>query len=152
MLEIVIRALAARTVRETTRLHPAGVISPRQARRDLDVAGYRIPKGTLVLWSAHLAGRDPRAWSDPLRFDPDRFVDATAEQRRQADAAWVPFGCGARSCLGFALAMTELTLITARLAQRLDVAGPVDVEPRPVGMVVVNRPSGGAPMRVAARH
>jgi cytochrome P450 len=44
----------------------------------------------------------------------------------------------------------ELTLIIARLAQRLDVA-PVGTEaPRPVGMVV-NRPAGGAPMRVRVR-
>ena len=61
--------LANRVMRETTRLHPAGVLSPREAARDVTVRGYRIPKGTLILWSAHLAGRDPRAWSEPLRFD-----------------------------------------------------------------------------------
>jgi uncharacterized NAD(P)/FAD-binding protein YdhS len=33
-----------------------------------------IPKGPLILWSAHLAGRNAAAWPDPLRFDPDRFV------------------------------------------------------------------------------
>ena len=44
----------------------------------------------------------------------------------------------------------ELTLIVARLAQRLDVQAIAHQEPRPVGMVV-NRPTGGAPMAVAAR-
>lgn len=141
--------LANRTMRETTRLHPAGVLSPRQAVVDLDVGGYRIPKGTLVLWSAHLAGRDPAAWTDPLAFDPDRFVDVPDEQKALADIAWVPFGRGARNCIGFALAQMELTLIVARLAQRLDVE-PTEAKPKPVGMVV-NRPAGGAPMRVARR-
>jgi hypothetical protein len=143
--------LAGRVTRETTRLHPAGAISPRQAARDIVVGGYRIPKGTLVLWSAHLAGRDPDAWTDALRFDPDRFVAPAPEPRALADIAWVPFGRGARNCLGFALAQMELTLIIARLAQRLDVTPLTAREPRPVGMVV-NRPAGGAPMRIAARR
>jgi cytochrome P450 len=143
--------LANRVMRETTRLHPAGVISPRQAAREVEAGGYTIPKGTFILWSAHLAGRDPGAWTDPLRFDPDRFVDPPDDQRALADIAWVPFGRGARNCIGFALAQMELTLIIARLAQRLDVTATRDREPRPVGMVV-NRPEGGAPMRVAARH
>jgi cytochrome P450 len=142
--------LADRTMRETLRLHPAGVIAPREAAVDVVVGGHRIPKGTLILWSAHLAGRDPSAWPDPLRFDPDRFVDAPESTRALADIAWVPFGRGARNCIGFALAQMELTLILARLAQRLDIAAISDQMPPPVGMVV-NRPLGGAPMRVSLR-
>ena len=142
--------LAGRVVRETTRLHPAGVVSPREAAVDLVVGGHRIPRGTVVLWSPHLAGRDSRAWTDPLRFDPDRFLDPPPEQRALADLAWVPFGRGARNCIGFALAQMELTLMIARLAQRLDVEAVADEAPRPVGMVV-NRPAGGAPLRVAHR-
>ena len=140
---------ADRVMRETLRLHPAGVISPREAARDIVVGGHIIPEGTLILWSAHLAGRDPDAWTDPLSFRPDRFVDASDQQQAVADMAWVPFGRGARNCIGFALAQMELTLIAARLAQRLTIeaSGPV---PPPKGMVV-NRPSGGAPMRVSVR-
>ncbi|MCZ7537103.1 MAG: cytochrome P450 [Acidimicrobiia bacterium] len=140
---------ADRTMRETLRLHPAGVVSPREAATDVTVGGYSVPKGTLILWSAYLAGRDATAWTDPLEFRPDRFVEATAEQKSLADISWVPFGRGARNCIGFALAQMELTLIVARLAQRLSISatGPV---PPPRGMVV-NRPEGGAPMRVSAR-
>lgn len=142
--------LANRTMRETLRLHPAGVIAPREAAVDVTVGGYRIPKGTLILWSPHLAGRNPEAWPDPLAFDPDRFVDAPPETQALADIAWVPFGRGARNCIGFALAQMELTLIIARLAQRLDITAADQDKPRPVGMVV-NRPTGGAPMQVSAR-
>ena len=138
-------------MRETLRLHPAGSISPRQAAEDVDVAGYRIKKGTMILWSPYLAGRDPSAWDDPLVFDPDRFVGLTAEQAAIADQAWVPFGRGPRACIGFALAQIELTLILSRLAQRLDLA-PVSTERArtPVGMVV-NRPDRRGPAPVAAR-
>ena len=141
---------ATRVVRETLRLHPAGVISPREAACDLEIAGHTIAKGTLILWSAHLAGRDEQVWDDPLRFDPDRFVDMTDEQRAAADMAWVPFGGGKRSCIGFALAQMELTLLISRLAQRLDVTPPAIEKPGPVGMVV-NRPEGGVPFQVVRR-
>lgn len=142
--------LANRVMRESLRLHPAGVIAPRQAATDIHLGPHTIRKGTLILWSAHLAGRDPLAWPDPLRFDPDRFVDLTAEQKVLADNAWVPFGRGARTCIGFALAQMELTLIISRIAQRLDIAPTSDTVPRPVGMVV-NRPAGGTPMHVTIR-
>ena len=142
--------LAGQVMHETLRLHPAGVIAPREATQDLHVGGYRIPKGTLVLWSAYLAGRDPSAWEDPLRFEPDRFSELSPQQQEIADSAWVPFGRGHRSCIGFALAQMELTLIISRLAQRLTVQPTAAGVPRPVGMVV-NRPAGGVPMTVAVR-
>lgn len=142
--------LANRTMRETLRLHPAGALSPREATVDVTLAGYRIPKGTLVMASAHLAGRDADAWDDPLHFNPDRFTDMSPERKALADMAWVPFGRGPRGCIGFALAQMELTLITARLAQRLDLSTPAREVPRAVGMVV-NRPEGGVPMEVAVR-
>lgn len=143
-------ATAERVMRETLRLHPAGALSPRQAVRDVEVGGHRIRSGTLILWSAHLIGRDPTAWPDPLRFDPDRMVDLDADARVLAETAWVPFGRGARNCIGFALAQMDITLILARLAQRLVVTPTTSTIPPPVGMVV-NRPTGGVPVRLAPR-
>jgi len=142
--------LADRTMRETLRLHPAGVVSPREAAVDVHVGGYVIPKGTLIMWSAHLAGRNSVAWADPLRYNPDRFANLTNEQKSVVDQAWVPFGRGARNCIGFMLAQMELTIMIARLAQRLDIVPITDVVPQPVGLVV-NRPLGGVPMRVNVR-
>lgn len=136
-------------VRETLRLHPAGVLSPREAATDLTLAGHRIAKGTMILWSPHLAGRDPRFWDRPLQFDPDRFL-ADGADRDAIETAWVPFGGGARNCVGFALAQIELTLILSRLARRLDLAPTTPETPAPVGMVV-NRPVGGAPAFVSDR-
>jgi cytochrome P450 len=139
-----------RVVHETLRLHPVGALSPREAARDLTVGGFDITKGTLILWSAHLAGRDPSAWTEPLNFDPDRFTSLYETRLALADAAWVPFGGGRRNCIGSALAQMELTLILARLAQRLDAVLVSHVDPRPVGMVV-NRPSGGVPATIQPR-
>jgi cytochrome P450 len=141
---------AQRVVHESLRLHPAGLIGARVAATDLQLGNYRISKGTLIVWSPHLAGRDDTVWTDPLRFDPDRHRDLTAAQKAATDQAWVPFGRGPHMCIGFALAQMELTLIVARLAQRLDLSPTSLIVPRPVGMVV-NRPEGGAPFAVTPR-
>jgi cytochrome P450 len=139
-----------RVVRESLRLHPAGLIGARVAADDIRLAGRRVRKGTLIVWSPHLAGRDSAIWVDPLTFNPDRHRDLTPEQKAANDRAWVPFGRGPHMCIGFALAQMELTLIIARLSQRLDLRPISTLVPRPVGMVV-NRPAGGAPFIISAR-
>ena len=144
-------SLAHRVARETLRLYPPGAFAPREAAVDVSLGSVVIPKGTLIVWSPYLAGRDPATWSDPLSFDPDRFVDLDPTQAALSEAAWVPFGKGARMCVGFALAQMEMTLIIARFAQRLDVSRATASMPKPVGMVV-NRPEGGAPITVEARR
>ncbi len=141
---------AQRVVHESLRLHPAGLVGVRMAAANLQLGGHLIRKGTLVIWSPHLAGRDRGSWTDPLHFDPDRFIDLTPEQKTVSDQAWVPFGRGPHMCIGFALAQMELTLIIARLAQRLDLTPTSSELPHPIGMVV-NRPKGGAPFQVSAR-
>ena len=139
-----------RVVHESLRLHPAGLIGARVAAADLQLGNHRISKGTLIVWSPHLAGRDHSVWADPLRFDPDRHRNLTPARKLANDHAWVPFGRGPHMCIGFALAQMELTLIVARLAQRLDLAPTSRTVSRPVGMVV-NRPEGGAPFGVTQR-
>lgn len=144
-------SFAAKVVRETLRLHPAGVIAPRLAAEDIALGSYVLRRGTVVMPSPYLAGRDPRTWDDPLTFDPHRFDRMTDEQRSLANRAWVPFGGGARSCIGFALAQMELTILIARMAQRLDLHPTSTAIPPPTGLVV-SRPRGGAPMLVATRQ
>lgn len=142
---------AANVVRETLRLHPAGLVAPRLAAEDVELGAWVIPRGAMVAPSPYLTGRDPRVWADPLRFDPHRFDHVTQEQRAAADRAWVPFGRGPRSCIGFALAQLELTIAATRLAQRLDLQPASAVVPSPTGLVV-SRPKGGTRVEVHARR
>lgn len=143
-------ALADAVMHESLRLHPASVVSPREAAVDIELGGFTIPKGTLVMWSAHLAGRDPAVWPDPMRFDPGRFERDGADRRESISWAWVPFGRGTRNCIGFALAQMELVLMLARFAQRLDLETMGHRVPAPHGLVV-NRPEGGLVVRARAR-
>ena len=82
--------------------------------------------------------------------DPDRFAELSPQQQAEAQRVWAPFGAGARSCVGSALAEVELTVSLATLARRLDLAPARSGTPAAVGMVVV-RPAGGVPFVVRSR-
>ncbi|KAA8528591.1 hypothetical protein F0562_035946 [Nyssa sinensis] len=101
-------------LKETLRLYPPGPLSPpHESMEDCTVGGYKIPKGTRLLvnfWKLH---RDPRVWSDPGEFKPERFLTSHKDvDVRGQHFELIPFGSGRRMCPGISLAMqhTELTL------------------------------------------
>ncbi|CAL5388076.1 unnamed protein product [Camellia sinensis] len=115
-------------VKETLRLYPPGPIAvPHQATEDCQIGGYDIPKGTRLfpnVWKLH---RDPRVWTDPDEFVPERFLTTHAEVDVSGQHfEFTPFGSGRRACpgIGFALQVTHLTM--ARLLQGFDFATPLN--------------------------
>lgn len=60
-------------VQETMRMHPPGVVAPRKVVAPFEFEGHRIRKGTLVLYSAYVTGRDSGCWPDPDAFRPERW-------------------------------------------------------------------------------
>lgn len=101
---------------ESMRLYPPAWAMGRRARNDFTLGDYRLPAGTTVLVSQYVTHRDPRNFSDPLAFDPDRF--AFGGRATFPKFAYFPFGAGARQCIGEAYAWTESILVFATLAQK----------------------------------
>lgn len=104
--------------REVLRLYPPITFLPRVAARDTEIAGRRVPRGTMLMiapWSMH---RHVKLWKDPERFDPDRFLPEREAQ--QVPGSYLPFGSGPRVCVGAAFATIETALILARLTRRFD--------------------------------
>uniref|UniRef100_A0A4W5JVF5 Steroid 21-hydroxylase n=1 Tax=Hucho hucho TaxID=62062 RepID=A0A4W5JVF5_9TELE len=75
------------------------------------IAGYFIPKNTVIIPNLFGAHHDPAVWTDPYAFKPERFLEGGGASTR----ALLPFGGGARLCLGEAVAKMELFLFTAYL-------------------------------------
>lgn len=108
-----------RVLLESLRLYAPAIITPRQAIGDDELAGYRVPAGTPLLFSSYAVQRDPRLWPDPERFDPDRFTPARVAARHRY--AFIPFGGGRRRCIGERMAMMESTIALVMILRRFDV-------------------------------
>ncbi len=133
-------------VDEALRLYPPAWALSRRAVRAAVVDGVAVPPEAIVIVSPWLVHRRPEAFADPGRFDPDRF-DGPAR-----DPAYLPFGTGARMCIGRDLALVESVLLLARWLRDVDVAPvrPDDPMPQPDALVTV-RPRGGMPLRLRRR-
>lgn len=116
--------------KETVRLYPAGPVSGiREFSEDCIVGGYHVAKGTRLmvnLWRMH---RDPKVWSDPMEFKPERFLTTHKDMDVKGQHfELIPFGAGRRACPGinFALPMTCLAL--ASLLQAYEISTPDNAE------------------------
>jgi cytochrome P450 len=116
-----------RVWKETIRLFPVAPTIPRTALCDVELGPWKIPAGTFVQGLIGPVMRDPAWWSRPESFDPDRFTEERAEDRRHR-GIFMPFGGGAHACIGMQLGGLEvkafwfamLTRCRFRLAPRYE--------------------------------
>ena len=107
-------------INEALRLYsPIHSIS-RVALTDDLLGGYHIPEGTTIYVSLYATHRLPSLWPDPDRFDPDRFTAQNVERRPRF--AFIPFAAGHRNCIGSSIAVVELKLAVAMIAQRYELS------------------------------
>ncbi|KAF0920283.1 hypothetical protein E2562_034131 [Oryza meyeriana var. granulata] len=106
---------------ETLRLYPPAVATVRRAKADVELGGYlKIPRDTELLIPIMAVHHDARLWGpDAARFNPARFAGGVAGAARHP-AAFIPFGLGARMCIGQNLAILEAKLTVAVILQRFD--------------------------------
>lgn len=104
-----------RVFAETLRLYPPAWGIGRRALEDYQAGGFLIPARSVVLTSPYAVHRDPRWFSDPLAFRPERW---STEDPSRPKFAYFPFGGGARVCIGERFAWMEGTLLLAAIGQR----------------------------------
>ncbi|CAN1795864.1 Flavonoid 3'-monooxygenase [Linum perenne] len=111
-------------IKETFRLHPSTPLSlPRIAAESCEINGRHIPKGATLLVNVWAIARDPDVWSDPLRFDPERFLpggEKPGVDVKGSDFELIPFGAGRRICAGLSLGLRMVQLMTASLVHAFD--------------------------------
>jgi len=136
--------------KEAMRLYPPAYAFARQALREVEIDGYRVPKGYVVLLAPYTLHRREDAFPEPETFDPERF---TPEREKHLPRyAYLPFGAGPRICLGMYFAMMEGHLLLATLAQRISFAlvPGQTIEPDSVHHVAL-RPAGAVHVTVNKR-
>lgn len=133
---------------ETMRLFPPAYIVGREATADVDLLGWQVPAGAMVV--VNIYGLHHRAdfFPDPERFDPDRFEGD--REKTLEKGAFIPFADGARVCVGGHFALMEGQVVLAHLAQHLrfdTVEGPANP---PIARVTL-RPRDPITLAVSAR-
>lgn len=131
-------------MRETMRRYPPLPVIPRVAQADFTFAGYVIPKGTMVVVSPIFTHHMDAWWSDPLRFDPERFSPARAEDQRHTHS-WVPFGGGPHLCLGMRFAQVQVRAVMHQLLRRYRWSVPAGYT-MPVQQAPISKPKDGLPV------
>ncbi len=133
---------------EALRLCPPGATGARMALQDVDIDGYRVEAGTMLLFAIMAVQRDPALWDRPLDFDPDRFSPENAKGRNRWQ--YLPFGGGQRSCIGDHFAMLEATLALATIVRSAEIRSVADDFPMAVPFTTV----AASPIlaRVRSRH
>ncbi|OPJ87339.1 cytochrome P450 3A21-like [Patagioenas fasciata] len=102
-------------VNETLRLFPLGGRIERTCKKDIEINGVTIPKGTIVMIPAYVLHLDPEYWADPEEFRPERF---NKENKDTIDPyTYLPFGAGPRNCIGMRFALLTLKVAIVALLQ-----------------------------------
>jgi cytochrome P450 len=105
-------------IKESMRLYPPAWGIGRNSREEFEAGGYRLPARTNIFVLQWVTQRDPRWYSDPERFIPERWAEDPVRAGKVPRFAYFPFGGGPRVCIGAGLAMMETTLLLATIAQR----------------------------------
>ena len=106
--------------RETVRVHPSVPLYSRRTVRPISFAGHEIPEGEIIYVPACEFTRDPEIFSQPEKFDPDRWIGKSTPPSGMELAA---FGGGNHFCLGYHLAMLEGVQLLTRLVLTLSDRG-----------------------------
>lgn len=105
---------------ESLRILPIALIAqPRAVQQSVQIQGFELEPGTLLVPCIYLAHRRPQTYTDPERFWPDRFLES-----KPSPYEFFPFGGGNRSCIGAALSLFEMKLILATLLSVWDLKLP----------------------------
>ncbi|KAL8188155.1 UNVERIFIED_CONTAM: hypothetical protein K2H54_062210 [Gekko kuhli] len=99
---------------------------PRQCSKDVNIFGFFIPKGATVITDLQSVLLDPKKWETPEKFNPNHFLDK--DGHFVENEAFLPFGAGARVCVGEQLASIELFIFFTRMLREFTLQPPEGVK------------------------
>ncbi|PHT36178.1 Cytochrome [Capsicum baccatum] len=101
------------------------------------IVDYEIPAKTRILINTYAIGMDPESWTNPLDYNPGRFLEEDVDFRGSQDFRFLPFGVGRRGCLGYALGLATIELSLARLLYHFDWKLPAGVAAQDVDLLEI---------------
>lgn len=103
---------------ETLRIHPVAMLTfPRQVEAPLELCGYELAPGSLLMGCIYLVHHREDLYPQPQQFRPERFLE-----RQFSPYEFMPFGGGVRRCVGAALAQYEMKIVLGTILNQVNLA------------------------------
>lgn len=103
---------------ETLRIYPVAMLTfPRRVETPLELVGYRLEPGTIVIGCIYLIHQRQDLYPQPQQFRPERFLE-----QQFSPYEFMPFGGGVRRCIGSALAQYEMKIVLGTILSQVDLA------------------------------
>lgn len=134
---------------EALRLYPTAPVILRDIAEDVELAGIRVPAGTIGVIPIYAIHRHKRFWRDPDAFDPARFAPDSGHKPTRYQ--FLPFGAGPRICIGAAFSVMESKIMLATFVRAADFRAEPGFTPRPTGQMFLTG-SGDFPIYVTMRE
>lgn len=139
-------AVTTRVLKESMRLYPPAPVIARLNSKSIDVRGEHLGPGSNIVFPVYAIHRHRKLWSDPDRFDPDRFLPENEKSLLRTQ--YMPFGAGPRICIGQSFASVEAVALLATFIQSAVFDWDGNHMPEPISRITL-RPSGGMPLQVS---
>ncbi|MBD2101877.1 cytochrome P450 [Leptolyngbya sp. FACHB-261] len=133
---------------ETLRIYPIALNAfPRIVKRPMELMGYHLEPGTVLIASIYLAHQRPDTYPEPKQFKPERFLE-----RQFSPYEYLPFGGGNRRCIGLAFAQFEMKLVLATMLSQWQLSLVQHQPLRPVRRGVTLAPPSSLQMVVKGKR
>jgi cytochrome P450 len=136
--------LSDATVRESLRMRPPAIGALRRLTSAMRLGDHDLPAGTVTMIPIPLVQRDPRLFPEPNRFRPGRWTAGQAYQ-----TGYLPFGGGARRCIGEHLANSYIDTVVPTILRSLRMRTVWPAEERAVLRGTILVPHRGGLMHAA---
>jgi len=133
---------------ETLRRYPPLSTIPRVSQRAFEFGGYQLPADAFVSCYPLHTHHMHEWWTEPFRFDPERFSKTRAEHEQHTHL-FVPFSGGAHMCIGMRFAEMQIRQVIFQLVKRFRWTVPEGYN-MPVQQAPISKPMDGLPLRLEA--
>tara|TARA_R110002124_G_scaffold16165_12_gene69477 strand:+ start:5642 stop:6991 length:1350 start_codon:yes stop_codon:yes gene_type:complete len=131
-------------MKEALRMYPPLSTLPKYSLAPFEFEGVAVPADAIVITYPIHTHYMAEYWSEPTRFDPERFSDARAEHKRDP-YCWVPFSGGAHMCIGLHFAIMQIKLVMFEMLRHYRWSLPEGYE-MPVQQSPISRPRDDLPV------